>query len=75
MLVAPRSGRWVPYGLDCRKLAKGAQVTKVTLEEAVAQMKKDPGHPVWARVGDMTIEVCAIDEQGPPNQLRTSSRS
>ena len=45
-------------------LFKGSQVTEVTLEEAVAQLKKDPGHPVRARVDDLTIEVRAIDEQG-----------
>jgi hypothetical protein len=45
-------------------LSKGSQVTEVTLEEAVAQLKKDPGHPVRARVGDLTIEVRAIDERG-----------
>lgn len=42
---------------------KVSQVTRVTLEEAVAQLKKDPGQPVRARVGDLTIEVRAIDER------------
>jgi hypothetical protein len=41
------------------------QVVEVTLDEVVAQLKKDPGHPVRARVGDLTIEVRAIDEQEP----------
>jgi hypothetical protein len=39
-------------------------VAEVTLEDVVAQLKKDPGHPVRTRVGDLTIEVRAIDEQG-----------
>lgn len=45
-------------------LWKGPQVAEVTLEEVVAQLKKDPGQPVRARVGDLTIEVRAVDEQG-----------
>jgi hypothetical protein len=44
--------------------SRDSQVTEVTIEEAVAQLKKDPGHPVRARVGNMTVEVRAIDEQG-----------
>lgn len=32
------------------------------LDEAVAQLKKDPSHPVRARIGDMTVEVRAIVE-------------
>ncbi len=39
------------------------QVPEVTLDDVVAQLKKDPGRPVRARVGDLTIEVRAIDEQ------------
>jgi len=45
-------------------LPKGTQVAHVTLEELVAQLKTDPGHPVRARVGDLTIEFRAIDEHG-----------
>ena len=33
-----------------------------TLDEAVEQLKRDPSHPVRARVGDLTIEVRAIPE-------------
>lgn len=33
-----------------------------TLDEAVAQLKKDPSHPVQARIGDMTVEVRAVAE-------------
>ncbi len=40
------------------------QMPEVTLDDVVAQLKKNPGHPVRARVGDLTIEVRAIDEQG-----------
>jgi len=36
----------------------------VTLEEVVALLKRDPGHPVRAKVGDLTIEVRAVDGQG-----------
>ena len=36
----------------------------MTLEEVVAQLKRDPGHPVRAKVGDLTIEVRAVDGQG-----------
>ncbi len=43
---------------------KGTQVAEVTLEEVVAQLKREPGHPVRARVGDLTIEVRAVDDQG-----------
>ncbi len=39
------------------------QVAEVTLDEVVAELKKHPGRPVRARVGDLTIEVRAIDEQ------------
>jgi hypothetical protein len=46
-------------------LLKGTHVAEVTLEEVLAQLKKDPGHPVRARVGGLTIEVRTIDEQGP----------
>jgi hypothetical protein len=42
-------------------LTKGRQVAKVTLEEVVAQLKRDPGHPVRAKVGDLMIEVRAVD--------------
>jgi hypothetical protein len=35
----------------------------VTLDEVVAQLKKDPGRPVRARVGELTIEVPAVGEQ------------
>ena len=37
-------------------------MTGVTLEEVVAQLKRDPGHPVRTKVGDLTIEVRAVDE-------------
>jgi hypothetical protein len=37
-------------------------VTEVTLEDVVAQLMKDPGRPVRARVGDITIEVRAIED-------------
>lgn len=33
-----------------------------TLDEAVAQLEKDPTHPVRARIGDMTVEVRAVVE-------------
>ena len=39
-------------------------MTEVTLEEVVAQLKRDPGHPVRAKVGDLTIEVRAVDGPG-----------
>jgi hypothetical protein len=39
-------------------------VAEVTLAELVAQLKKHPGQAVRARVGDLTIEVRSIDEQG-----------
>ncbi len=41
---------------------ESSQVTDVTLEEVVAQLKRDPGHPVRTRIGDLTIEVRALDE-------------
>ncbi len=34
----------------------------MTLEELVAQIKRDPDHPVRTRVGDVTIEVRAVPE-------------
>jgi len=40
-----------------------AQVAEVTLDEVLAQLKKDPGRPVRARVGELTIEVRAVDER------------
>jgi hypothetical protein len=46
-------------------LARSTQVAEVTLDEVVAQLKKDPGRPVRARVGELTIEVRAVDEQEP----------
>ena len=33
-----------------------------TLEEAIEQLKRDPGQPVRTRVGDLTIEMRAIPE-------------
>lgn len=33
-----------------------------TLDEAVAQLEKDPTHPVRARIGDMTVEVRPVVE-------------
>ena len=36
----------------------------MTLEEVVALLKRDPGHPVRAKVGDLTIEVRAVDGPG-----------
>ncbi len=45
-------------------LGEGRQVEDVTLEEVVAQLKRDPGHPVRAKVGDLTIEVRAVAGQG-----------
>jgi hypothetical protein len=45
-------------------LRRGTQVAQVTLEELVAQLKRDPAHLVRARVGDLTIEFRAIDEKG-----------
>ena len=33
-----------------------------TLEELVEQLKRDPGHPVRTRLGDLTIEVRAVAE-------------
>ena len=35
-----------------------------TLEDLVEQLKRDPGQPVRARLGDVTIEVRAVAE--PP---------
>ncbi len=46
-------------------LARSTQVAEVTLDEVVAQLKKDPGRPVRARVGELTIEVRAVNEQEP----------
>jgi hypothetical protein len=37
------------------------KVTK-TLDEAVAQLKRDPASPVRTRVGDLTIEMRAVAE-------------
>ena len=34
-----------------------------TLDEVVEQLKKDPGHPVRTKVGDLTIEVRAVAER------------
>lgn len=39
-------------------------MAEVTLDEVVAQLRRDPGHPVRAKVGDLTIEVRAVDGQG-----------
>jgi hypothetical protein len=36
-----------------------------TLEEAVAQLRRDPTQAVRTRVGDLTIEVRAVPEPGP----------
>ena len=33
-----------------------------TLEEAIEQLKRDPGQPVRTRVGELTIEMRAIPE-------------
>ena len=41
---------------------KNTQVSDVTLEEVVTQLKKEPGRPVRTRIGDLTIEVRAVDE-------------
>jgi len=38
-------------------------VADITLEDVVAQLKRDPDHPVRAKVGDLTIEVRAVDGQ------------
>jgi hypothetical protein len=46
-------------------LLKGTPVAQVTIEELVDQLKNNPGHPVRARIGDLTIEVRAVDEQAP----------
>ncbi len=43
-----------------------AQVAEVTLEEVVAQLRRDPARAVRTRVGDLTIEVRAIDEPEAP---------
>lgn len=37
----------------------------MTLEEVVAQLKRDPGHPVRTKVDDLTIEVRAVIEAEP----------
>jgi hypothetical protein len=42
----------------------------VTLEEVVAQLKRDPDHPVRAKVADLTIEVRAVRE---PEKDRTAA--
>jgi len=41
-----------------------------TIEEAVEQLKRDPTQPVRTRVGDLTIEVRAIEE---PTSGRTAA--
>lgn len=43
--------------------ARSTQVARVTLDEVVAQLKRDSGRPVRARIGEITIEVRAVDEQ------------
>jgi hypothetical protein len=43
-----------------------ARVVVKTLEEAVAQLKRDPSQPVRTSVGDLTIEVRAVVE--PPSR-------
>lgn len=42
--------------------ARDAQVVHLTLEEAVAQLKRDPTHPVRASVDGLTVEVRAVPE-------------
>jgi hypothetical protein len=41
------------------------QVEPVTLEAVVAQLKRDPAHPVRAKVDDLTVEVRAVVEPEP----------
>jgi hypothetical protein len=38
-------------------------VADLTLEDVVAQLRREPGHPVRAKVGDLMIEVRAVDGQ------------
>ena len=33
-----------------------------TIEEVVAQLRRDPSHPVRAQLGDLTVEVRAVSE-------------
>jgi hypothetical protein len=40
-------------------------VEAVTLEEVVAQLKRDPAHPVRTKIDDLTIEVRAFVEPAP----------
>jgi hypothetical protein len=51
-------------------LGERKQVSPVTLEEVVAQLKRDPDHPVRTKVGDLTIEVRAVRE---PEENRTAA--
>ena len=42
----------------------------MTLEEVVAQLKRDPAHPVRAKVDGLTIEVRAVSE---PEAVRSAA--
>lgn len=35
-----------------------------TIEEVVEQLRRDPGHPVRARLGGLAVEVRAVPERG-----------
>jgi hypothetical protein len=35
-----------------------------TLDEAVAELKRNPEHPVRARIGDLDVEISVVSEEG-----------
>jgi len=55
----------IPVSRGAVDLRDRRQVEPVTLEEVVAQLKRDPAQPVRTKVDDLTIEVRAVVEPEP----------